>query len=165
VKWADSALIGGDVLVLLEVKTIPMRKAIGSSARRIPADLVALVAGDPDATAIHPRGSDTYVDERWWEARSRFTTAWGVMLAAVHGDKPIDAAEPLLEAEVQKGLQSVEGRCMDHAGSDAWIAATRRAVEAPLVVRHRITGSRGQGSFYAFAAPLVGVTVAHSQPT
>jgi hypothetical protein len=51
VKWADGgALFDDGLLALLEVKTIPMRAVLGSSAVHIPGDLAALLCADWPAT-------------------------------------------------------------------------------------------------------------------
>ena len=62
VKWADGAVLWPDgLLVLLEVKSIPMRApALGSSARLIPRDIAALLSADVSGTIVHdPRPTPT----------------------------------------------------------------------------------------------------------
>lgn len=157
VKWADGAIVWDDgLLALLEVKSIPMRHVLGSSAQHIPRDLAALASADWTRSLAHARGTDTYTDEAWWERRTNVRAAWGVAIGLVHGRKPLTGAVESFEAALLKGQATLRNRHV--AERPPWLDAVDRAFASPLMARRPIEGATSEAVVYAWATPVFPVT-------
>lgn len=155
VKWADGAVLWNDgLLCLLEVKSIPMRKALGSSAHHIPSDIAALLSADWPGTVAHERGTDTYTDERWWTRRHDVARVWGLAIGLVHGLAPLEGAAGAFTNAITRGRATVQNR--HRANPPGWLANVEAACDAPLLSHQVVTPPEGEaaGAFYAWAAPV-----------
>ena len=156
VKWADGAVLWDDgLLCLLEVKSIPMRKVLGSSAHHIPTDIAALLSADWPGTVAHERGTDTYTDERWWTRRHDVKRVWGLAIGLVHGLAPLEGAADAFSAALNRGRTTLQNR--HRADLPGWLANLEAACDAPLISHEPVgtTGGEAAGAFYAWAAPVL----------
>ena len=155
VKWADGAVLWDDgLLCLLEVKSIPMRKVLGSSAHHIPTDIVALLSADWPGTVAHERDTDTYTDERWWARRKDVTRVWGLAIGLVHGRAPLEGAASAFANAIIRGRATLQNR--HRTDPPGWLANVEAACDAPLIAHQVISqpGGEAAGAFHAWAAPI-----------
>lgn len=155
VKWADGAVLWDDgLLCLLEVKSIPMRKALGSAAHNIPSDIAALLSADWPATVAQERGTDIYTDEGWWTLRRDVTRVWGLAIGLVHGLAPLEGAAGAFTNAITRGRATVQNR--HRANPPGWLVDVEAACDAPLLSHQVVSPLDGDaaGAFYAWAAPI-----------
>lgn len=153
VKWADGAVQWDDgMLCLLEVKSIPMRQVLGSSAHHIPTDIAALLSTDWPGTVAHEKSTDTYTDVRWWDRRHDVTRVWGLAIGLVHGRAPLEGAADAFSEAIVRGRATLRNR--HQADPPGWLADVEAACAAPLISHQLVGGSQAAGAFYAWAAPV-----------
>lgn len=155
VKWADGAVMWDDgLLCLLEVKSIPMRHVLGSSAHHVPTDIAALLSADWSGTLAHERGTDSYTDERWWTRRHDVTRVWGLAIGLIHGRAPLDGAVSAFTNAITSGRATLQNR--HRTDPPGWLADVETACDTPLLT-HQVIGeddAEAAGAFYAWAAPV-----------
>lgn len=153
-KWADGAFIWRDgAAVLLEVKTIPHRGALGEAVTSIPTDLAALVAADWPATLAHQRLTDRYTDGDWWETRGQIRSLVGVQIAVVHGPRPLPDPDDAVSDGISRGLTRALYRHRKDAESPRWADPVRTALQEPAV-RRAIDAPTMQAVLYGWIAAI-----------
>jgi hypothetical protein len=123
-KWADGAMLLGDLGVLLEVKTIAANQGVpGKTLSKVPQDLAAMVALDWPASLAHPE--DAYSGSIWRAMRSEMRRVVALQLAMVHarvGHLPAENslhralrehADKVGERLVAAGLESAGAKLVD----------------------------------------------------
>lgn len=153
-KWADGGVLFRDgLLALLEVKTIPMREVLGSSAVHIPSDLAALISTDWPATVALERDTDTYTDPAWWTVKRRpDARPWGVVIAAVHGAALDDTSTAAFQAALTQGTGRVRYRHREL--SPSWLDALDSAMGDPLLGGRVVAGESAQARLSAWVVPI-----------
>lgn len=153
-KWADGGVLFDDgLLAMLEVKTIPFRKALGSSAVHIPSDLAALISTDWPATVELGPDKDGYTDLGWWQAKATpGARPWGVAIAAVHGAVFDTETTAAFKAALTQGAGRVRGRHRDV--EPPWLDALDAAMGDPLVDERVIVRPNSAAAFSAWAVPI-----------
>ncbi len=151
VKWADGAVLYDDgLLALLEVKSIPMRTVLGSSAQHIPRDLAALASANWGRSVAHERGSDTYTDAGWWDRRGRVTRPWGLAIGIVHGRRPL--VRGALDAF---GVALIRGKAALHnrhsQDPPPWLAIVDAALDTPLAGPVTIAAPSSEAAVFGWA--------------
>jgi hypothetical protein len=153
-KWADGAvLFDNGLLALLEVKTIPMREALGSSAVHIPGDLAALISTDWPATIELGADGEKYPDTGWWTAKATpGARPWGVVIAAVHGAALDARSTASFKAALAQGTGRVRYRHRDL--NPPWLDVLDAAMGDPLVDERVVAGTASKARFSAWAVPI-----------
>lgn len=152
VKWGDGAVVWPDgVGALIEVKTIPMKAALGKAIEQVPKDMAALVSADWEATLAHQRGSDTYTDPSWWDQRRQMTAPWAVQFALVHGRQPLGDIDDLVRAGVAKGTASLRYRF--RGNPPQWLDRLEEAFQQ-TPRRYEGGGPESAGVMFAWACQI-----------
>jgi hypothetical protein len=145
-KWADGVcILAGDLGVLLEVKTIPMRQAIGPTITKVPSDFAALVSIDWKRTL--DQSPDKYAGEIWIQRRREMKSVIGLQLALVHGRTPLGDVHTGVDQGIARGLATVTSRDRRQA-QPSWLSALGKAFSEPPA-RFELHGSIASGVLYA----------------
>lgn len=126
-KWADGAFLLGDVGVLLEVKTIPMRAAIGATITKVPADFAALASIEWKRTL--DLKADNYAGTIWIEQRRAMRRLFGLQLTLVHGGLDLSNVNDEVRRGIAKGIVGLEKRF--EALEPEWLRDVRSAFASP----------------------------------
>lgn len=126
-KWADGAFLFDDIGVLLEVKTIPMRAAIGATITKVPPDFAALLSLDWKRTL--DRKADKYAGNIWIERRQAMRRLFGLQLTLVHGESELGDVDESVRRGIAKGVAAVEKRF--ETSEPPWLSELRTAFASP----------------------------------
>lgn len=148
-KWADGAMLFGNLGVLLEVKTIAARRGIiGPTLRKVPQDFAALAALDWPATLLQL--PDQYSGVVWADQRRGMARVSLLQLALIHATKGGLPPAGSVAAQVRRAATGVDRRLRGQGLLGAADLVTQTFAGEPLI--ESMSGRSHEGELYIWAA-------------
>lgn len=148
-KWADGAMLFGDLGVLLEVKTIAARGAVaGPTLRKVPQDFAALAALDWQATLC--QSPDKYSGTVWADQRGAMSRVALLQLALIHAPTGQLPPRDAVTAVVRLAATGVRRRLGEQGFNYAADLVERTFAGEPT--KWALSATSHEGELYAWRA-------------